>query len=134
MSKQSTSYVQLLLALIKLFDKPFMSLNVNHVVPPLRFDTESCEVLIEASRFGFPVMVNTFGQMGASSPVTIAGCLVQTNAETLAGMVLAWLANKDVNAIYGARPMVTDLRTGGMAGGSGEQSFDRSCSSTCSIL
>ena len=105
------------------FDKPFMSLNVNHVVPPLRFDTESCEVLIEASRFGFPVMVNTFGQMGASSPVTIAGCLVQTNAETLAGMVLAWLANKDVNAIYGARPMVTDLRTGGMAGGSGEQSL-----------
>ena len=68
-------------------------------------------------------MVNTFGQMGASSPVTIAGCLVQTNAETLAGMVLAWLANKDVNAIYGARPMVTDLRTGGMAGGSGEQSL-----------
>jgi len=61
--------------------------------------------------------------MGASSPVTIAGCLVQTNAETLAGMVLAWLANKDVNAIYGARPMVTDLRTGGMAGGSGEQSL-----------
>ena len=38
-------------------------------------------------------------------------------------MVLAVLANKDVNAIYGARPMVTDLRTGGMAGGSGEQSL-----------
>ena len=53
MSKQSTSYVQLLLALIKFFDKPFMSLNVNHVVPPLRFDTGSCEVLIEASRLDF---------------------------------------------------------------------------------
>ena len=105
------------------YERPFLSLNINHVVPPLRFDTESCKVLLEASRRGFPVMVNTFGQMGASSPVTIAGCLVQTNAETLAGMILAWLANKDVNAIYGARPMVTDLRTGGMAGGSGEQSL-----------
>ena len=105
------------------YNQPFLSLNINHVVPPLRFDTESCRVLIEASRRGFPVMVNTFGQMGASSPVTIAGCLAQTNAETLAGMIIAWVANKDVNAIYGARPMITDLRTGGMAGGSGEQAL-----------
>jgi trimethylamine--corrinoid protein Co-methyltransferase len=66
--------------------------------------------------------VNTFGQMGASSPVTIAGCLAQTNAETLAGMVFAWALDPNVRAIYGARPMVTDLRSGGMAGGSGEQS------------
>jgi trimethylamine--corrinoid protein Co-methyltransferase len=66
-------------------------------------------------------MVNTFGQMGASSPVTIAGCLAQTNAETLAGMVFAWVLDPEVRAIYGARPMVTDLRSGGMAGGGGEQ-------------
>ncbi len=66
-------------------------------------------------------MVNTFGQLGASSPVTVAGCLAQSNAETLAGMVTAWLANPETPAVYGARPMVTDLRSGGMAGGSGEQ-------------
>ena len=103
--------------------RPFLSLNINHVVPPLRFDPQACDVLMTSARLGLPVMVNTFGQMGASSPVTIAGCLAQTNAETLAGMVLAWLANPDVLAIYGARPMVTDLRSGGMAGGSGEQAI-----------
>ena len=103
--------------------RPFLSLNINHAVPPLRFDPEACDVLLSGAGLGLPVMVNTFGQMGASSPVTIAGCLAQTNAETLAGMVLAWIANPDVMAIYGARPMVTDLRSGGMAGGSGEQAI-----------
>ncbi len=103
--------------------RPFLSLNVNHAVPPLRFDPDACDVLLKGARLGLPVMVNTFGQMGASSPVTIAGCLAQTNAETLAGMVLAWIANPDAIAIYGARPMVTDLRSGGMAGGSGEQAI-----------
>lgn len=103
--------------------RPFLSLNINHVVPPLRFDAQACDVLMAGARLGLPVMVNTFGQMGASSPVTIAGCLAQTNAETLAGMVLAWITNPDVMAIYGARPMVTDLRSGGMAGGSGEQAI-----------
>lgn len=103
--------------------RPFLSLNINHVVPPLRFDAQACDVLMTGARLGVPVMVNTFGQMGASSPVTIAGCLAQTNAETLAGMVLAWIAHPDVMAVYGARPMVTDLRSGGMAGGSGEQAI-----------
>lgn len=101
--------------------RPFLSLNVNHVVPPLRFDTDACMVLAEAVTRGIPVMVNTFGQMGASSPVTIAGCLAQTNAETLAGMVFAWALDPEARAVYGARPMVTDLRSGGMAGGGGEQ-------------
>lgn len=100
---------------------PFLSLNINHAVPPLRFDPDSALVLVHAARRGVPVMVNTFGQLGASSPVTIAGCVAQTTAETLAGMVVAWLAAPDVRAVFGPRPMVTDLRTGAMTGGGGEQ-------------
>jgi len=100
---------------------PFLSLNVNHIGPPLRFDAESAGVLIRAVERGIPVMVNTFGQLGASSPVTIAGCVAQTTAETLAGMVLAWLVDPRARAVFGPRPMVTDLRTGAMSGGGGEQ-------------
>lgn len=103
--------------------RPFLSLNINHVAPPMRFASEAAEVLVAAARAGIPCMVNTFGQLGASSPVTLAGCVAQTNAETLAGLVVAWLANPDTPAIHGARPMVTDLRSGAMAGGSGEQSL-----------
>ncbi len=101
--------------------RPFLSLNVNHAVPPLRFDPDSCEVLLKAVEHGIPVMVNTFGQMGASSPVTMAGCVAQTIAETLAGMVIGWLADPAARLVFGPRPMVTDLRTGAMSGGSGEQ-------------
>ncbi len=104
-------------------NRPFLSLNINHVTPPLRFAPEAVEVLVEAARLGIPVHCNTFGQLGASSPVTIAGCLAQTVAETLAGMIVAWLANPEAAAIFGARPMITDLRTGAMSGGGGEQAL-----------
>lgn len=103
--------------------RPFLSLTINHVVPPLRFSALACEVMIEAARAGLPIQCNTFGQLGASSPVTIAGCVAQTVAETLAGVIVAWLANPDARIVFGPRPMVTDLRTGGMAGGCGEQAL-----------
>ena len=101
--------------------KPFLSLNINHVVPPLRFHPESCAVMAAAIRAGIPVMANVFGQLGASSPVTMAGSVAQTTAEALAGMVFAWLVDSNARIICGPRPMVTDLRTGAMSGGSGEQ-------------
>lgn len=100
--------------------RPFLSLNINPPVPPMRFDADSCEVMAEAARLGIPVHSNTFGQMGASSPVTIAGTVAQTIAETLSGMIFAWLVNPEAKIIFGTRPMVTDLRTGAMSGGSGE--------------
>lgn len=103
--------------------RPFLSLNINHVVPPLRFHAESALVLIEAARRGIPVHANVFGQLGASSPVTLAGSVAQTLAEALAGIVLAQLAAPGARVIAGPRPMITDLRTGGFSGGSGEQAL-----------
>ena len=104
-------------------EKPFLSLNINHITPPLRLAEEAVEVMAEAIKFGLPVQCNTFGQLGASSPVPLAGSLAQTCAETLAGLVMAWLIDENAKAIFGPRPMVTDLRTGAMSGGSGEQAL-----------
>ncbi|MGI9291765.1 MAG: trimethylamine methyltransferase family protein [Gammaproteobacteria bacterium] len=100
--------------------RPFLSINCNLPVPPLRFDPESCEVAAAAVRCGIPLHSNTFGQMGASSPVTVAGTIAQTVAETLSGMIFAWLVNPKAKVIFGTRPMLTDLRTGAMSGGSPE--------------
>ena len=104
-------------------ERPFLSLNINHVVPPLRLHKESCEVMVEAARLGIPIHANAFGQVGASSPVTLAGSIVQNVAEALVGMIFAWLINPEAKTILGSRPMITDLRTGGMSGGSGEQAL-----------
>ncbi len=103
--------------------RPFISLNINHVVPPLRYHAESIGVMAEAVKRGIPVHCNVFSQVGASTPVTLAGAIVQNTAESLAGMIFAWLINPDAKAIMGLRPMLTDLRTGGMSGGSGEQAL-----------
>jgi len=100
--------------------RPFLSMNCNLSVPPLRFDAESCEIAAESVRFGIPLHSNTFGQMGASSPVTLAGSIAQTIAESLAGMIFAWLLDPKAKLILGTRPMLTDLRTGAMSGGSAE--------------
>jgi len=103
--------------------RPFLSFNVNHVTPPLRFSAEACEVIEQAALLGIPFHANIFGQVGASSPVTLGGSLVQSVAEALAGMIFGWTVNPEAKMIFGAKPMITDLRTGGMSGGGGEQAL-----------
>jgi len=38
----------------------------------------------------------------------------------MAGMVFTWLVNPECMAIFGPRPLITDLRTGALTGGGGE--------------
>ena len=105
----------------KVRQKKLISLNTNHIVSPLRFDPKSCDVLIEGVKSGLPINVNTFAQVGASTAVTLAGAIAQTIAETMAGMILGYLVDKNATLIFGPRPMITDLRTGSISGGSAEQ-------------
>ncbi len=105
----------------KFADQPFLSLNLNHVVPPLRFIPEACKVIEQAALYDIPFYVNSTGQAGASSPASLAGALVQSVVETLAGMLFAWTVNPRVQAVFGPRPLITDLRTGAVTGGCGEQ-------------
>ena len=56
--------------------RPFLTVMVCHVVPPMRFAEEACEVLEAAIKAGFPVQLISAGQAGATSPATVAGSLV----------------------------------------------------------
>lgn len=103
--------------------KPFLTVMVCHVVPPMRFAEEALETLEAAILAGFPVQLISAGQAGATSPATIAGSLVQAVAETLAGLVFARLIDPNVAAIFGPKPLVADLRTGSMCAGGGEQAI-----------
>ncbi|MEM7067432.1 MAG: trimethylamine methyltransferase family protein [Pseudomonadota bacterium] len=103
--------------------KPFMTIMVCHVVPPMRFAEEACETIEAAVQAGFPVQIISAGQAGATSPATIAGSLVQAVAETLAGVVFAYLVDPEARIIFAPKPLVADLRTGAMSGGSGEQAI-----------
>ncbi|WP_039019513.1 trimethylamine methyltransferase family protein [Halocynthiibacter namhaensis] len=103
--------------------KPFLTVMVCHVVPPMRFAEEALDTLEAAVLAGFPVQLISAGQAGATSPATIAGSLTQAVAETLAGLVFARLVDPNVAAIFGPKPLVADLRTGSMCAGSGEQAI-----------
>jgi trimethylamine--corrinoid protein Co-methyltransferase len=103
--------------------QPFLSFNINHVTPPLRFSGDACDVIEQAALLGIPIHANVFGQVGASSPVSLAGSIVQSVSEVLAGMIFGWSVSPDAKMIFGAKPMITDLRTGGMSGGGGEQAL-----------
>ena len=101
--------------------EPFVTVMATHVVPPMRFATEACEVVEQAVLHGMPVQLISAGQMGATSPVTIAGSLVQALCESLAGVTFAWLVEPHARIVFAPKPLVSDLRTGAMCGGSGEQ-------------
>ncbi len=101
--------------------RPFLTIMATHVVPPMRFATESCQIVEQAVRYGIPVQLISAGQMGATSPVTLAGSIVQAVAESLAGVTFAWLVDPNAAIIFAPKPLVSDLRTGAMCGGGGEQ-------------
>ncbi|MDA8882535.1 trimethylamine methyltransferase family protein, partial [Alphaproteobacteria bacterium] len=58
---------------------------------------------------------------GATAPASIAGAVAQAVAEVLAGLVYVNAMVPGYPAILGTWPFVSDLRTGAMTGGSGEQ-------------
>ena len=103
--------------------RPFVSMSNCFVVPPLKFAEDSCRCLEVAVRGGMPVLLLAAGQAGATSPAALAGAVVQEVAEVLAGLVYVNLIAPGHPAMFGTWPFVSDLRTGAMSGGSGEQAM-----------
>ena len=103
--------------------RPFVSNSNCFVVPPMKFATESCQVLEECVKGGMPVLLLSAGQAGATAPAALPGALAQATAECLAGLVYVNALKPCAPAIFGTWPFVSDLRTGAMSGGSGEQAL-----------
>lgn len=103
--------------------KPWMSNSNCFVVPPMKFATESCEVMEACIRGGMPVLLLSAGMAGATAPSTIAGAIVQATAECLGGLVYVNAIAPGHPAIFGTWPFGLDLRTGAMSIGSGEQAL-----------
>ena len=104
-------------------ERPFVSNSNCFVVPPMKFATESCEVMEACIRGGMPVLLLSAGQAGATAPASIATAIVQAVAECLAGLVYVNAMAPGHPAVFGTWPFVSDLRTGAMSGGSGEQAL-----------
>jgi trimethylamine---corrinoid protein Co-methyltransferase len=103
--------------------RPFVSNSNCFVVPPMKFAQEACQVMEAAVAGGMPVLLLSAGQAGATAPAPLATAIVQAVAECLAGVVYVNAMKPGAPAIFGTWPFVSDLRSGAMSGGSGEQAL-----------
>ena len=104
-------------------ERPFVSQSNCFVVPPMKFAEDACRCLETAVHGGMPVLLLSAAQAGATSPAALAGTVVQAVAECLAGLAYVNAVKPGAVAIWGPWPFVSDLRTGAMSGGSGEQAL-----------
>ncbi|MGB9892880.1 MAG: trimethylamine methyltransferase family protein [Candidatus Saccharicenans sp.] len=80
--------------------------------PPLKWSRLTAQSLIECSRLGVPSELIPMGMTGATSPITLAGTLVQQVAENLSGLVICQLARTGAPVIFGGSPASFDMRKG----------------------
>lgn len=88
-----------------------VSLSVSPV-SPLGFPNDAVEAILETARLNI-----TFGPLpcptaGATAPLSLAGALAQQNAEVLAAVVLAQLAQPGLPIVYCGRLAMLEPRTG----------------------
>ena len=87
---------------------------------PLRLDTPMIEGILELSARNQPVVITPFTLAGAMAPVTIAGALVQQNAEALAGIALTQAVRRGAPVVYGGFTSNVDMQSGAPAFGTPE--------------
>lgn len=98
----------------KLANRPNMFTTAN-MISPLEFDNKMTEGLIEYAKRGLPVDIASEPQMGATSPMTVAGTVAQQTAEILAGVVLAEQVNPGTPVLMGTVGAAMDMRNGSIA-------------------
>jgi len=103
----------------KLKERPIISF-ITCPVSPLQLVPETCEIIMEGARSDMAVNILSMAMAGGSSPVTLAGTLVDHNAEVLGGIVLSQLTAKGAKVIYGSSTTAMDLRLAAATVGSPE--------------
>jgi len=103
----------------KLNERPIVSF-ITCPVSPLQLVQESCEIIMEGARSDMAVNILSMAMAGGSSPVTLAGTLVDHNAEVLGGIALSQLTKRGAKVIYGSSTTAMDLRLAAATVGSPE--------------
>ena len=77
---------------------------------PLKWGEFIVQNLMDCAKYGIPAEILPMPQLGATGPVTLAGSLVQFNAEFLSGLVISQLTKPGAPVIYGGSPTTFDMR------------------------
>ena len=79
---------------------------------PLAFSKDSCNALFNFADAGFSVHISSGTIYGGSGPATLAGSMITSNAELLAGMVLAQLVKPGIGIMFLSFTHPLDMRWG----------------------
>ncbi|MDW7729533.1 MAG: trimethylamine methyltransferase family protein [Bacillota bacterium] len=90
--------------------RPFIGF-ISSITSPLKISSDHTEYIMEVAKYGLPLATSTAPAAGATAPVTLAGTLVQQNAEALMGVILSQLVNPGTPVLYSAVPVTMDMRT-----------------------
>ena len=95
-------------------------LTIINTNSPLKLDVPMMEGIIQMSSHGQLVVVTPFTLAGAMAPVTVAGALVQQNAEALAAIAFSQMVRKGAPVGYGGFTSNVDMKSGAPAFGTPE--------------
>ncbi|WP_161958652.1 trimethylamine methyltransferase family protein [Ferruginivarius sediminum] len=95
-------------------------ISIINTSSPLRLDHPMADGMMVMAQAGQPVGITPFTLSGAMSPVTLAGALVQQNAEALAAVALMQIVAPGAPVLYGGFTSNVDMRSGSPAFGTPE--------------
>ncbi|MDR3578074.1 MAG: trimethylamine methyltransferase family protein [Anaerolineaceae bacterium] len=104
-------------------EKPSM-LGIVTPISPLKIAVMN-EGIIDVVKAGVPVLYSPGPLMGATSPATVAGTVVLTNAEVLFGIVLTQLIQPGAKVVLKPDTDVFDMKTTQVTYGSPEQDLGK---------
>ena len=90
------------------------------VSSPLQMIQMQAEGLLLCAEYGQPLAMSPEAIAGATAPATLAGLLVQQNANILAHVTLAQIARPGTPVLYSSVSTIADMRLGSVALGSAE--------------
>lgn len=103
----------------ELMKKPCL-LGFTNPVSPMQQSKELVEGAILYAKYRQPMIYAPEALSGGTAPATLAGLLVQQNAEVLSGIMISQLANPGAPVLYGTVSAALDMKTGATALGGPE--------------
>lgn len=87
-------------------------LGYMNPVSPMQLSTELVEGAMIYSKFNQPMLYAPEALAGGTAPVTLAGLLVQQNAEVLSGIMVSQMVRPGAPVLYGTVSAALDMKTG----------------------
>ncbi len=79
---------------------------------PLEYEDYMIDLLLVSGKYGIPAEIATMPIAGGTAPVTVAGTLLLSHVELLAGIAIAEIANPGAPVVYRPIPLTLDMSTG----------------------